>query len=201
MPASVHRSFLLLLALTMALTPVRARAQTEDDPGRRPSPIGIAKTHIGDAYVKVPYGRPYIRDRQIFGPDSTYLVPFDRLWRTGANEATEITITEPLVVGSSRLDAGTYALFTVPGPEKWEIRVSPQQGLDGTGWLDPETGEFTPDVYDPDRDLATFTVSAEVTEEVVDPLTLEFEPADDGADLVLRWERTEVRIPVRPPGD
>lgn len=200
MPMAPQRPLLLLLTAAL-LAPSGARGQAEEEPGRRVSPIGIAKTHIGDAYVKVTYGRPYIRDRQIFGPDTTYLVPFDRVWRTGANEATEVTLTEPLRVGGSVLGAGTYAVFTVPGSEEWEVRISPQLGLDGTGRLDPATGEFTPDVYDPGQDVAAFTVPVSVTDDVVDPLTLAFEPTERGADLVLRWERTEVRVPFERPGD
>lgn len=191
--------FAAALALAgLGLSPGAVGAQEEEDPARRPSPIGIAKAEIGDAYVKVTYGRPYVRGRAIFGADTTHLVPFDRVWRTGANEATEITFTRPLVVNGTRLDAGTYAIFTVPGAERWEVRLSPQLGLDGTGWLDPVTGEFTADVYDASRDVAVFTVPVHETEEVVDPLTLVFEPTSTGADLVLRWERTEVRIPMEP---
>lgn len=189
---------LVLTALLIA--PSATTAQAEEEPGRRLSPIGIAATHLGDAYVKVTYGRPYIRDRAIFGADTTFLVPFDRLWRTGANEATEVTITGPLQIGGTALEAGTYSLFTVPGADSWEVRISPQVGLDGTGRLDPATGEFTPNVYDPERDVARFTVESGETDEVVDPLTLEFEATDTGADLVLRWERTEVRIPFEPAG-
>ena len=170
-------------------------------PTRRLSPVGIAKTHIGDTYVKVTYGRPYIRNRAVFGADTdttTHLVPFGQLWRTGANEATEITLTGPLLVAGERLPAGTYSVFTEPGPSRWTIHFSPQLGLDGTGRLAPD-GTFTPQVYDPSRDL--LVVQAPVTEldEEVDPLTLTFEPTATGADLVLRWERTEVRLPLAQP--
>jgi hypothetical protein len=188
-------TFFLVPAL---LAPVPGAAQAEEEPGRRLSPVGIAATHLGGAYVKVTYGRPFSRDRAIFGADTTFLGPFDRLWRTGANEATEITITEPVRIGGTRLNAGTYSMFTVPGADAWEVRISPQVGLDGTGRLDRATGEFTPDVYDPEQDLAVFSVRSTSTEEVVDPFTMAFESTDRGADLVLRWERTEVRIPFEP---
>lgn len=187
------------LLVPVLLAPVAGAAQAQEEPGRRVSPIGIAATHLGDAYVKVTYGRPYIRGRAIFGADTTFLVPFDRLWRTGANEATELTITGPMRIGGTRLDAGTYSLFTVPGADAWEVRISPQVGLDGTGRLDRATGEFTPDVYDPEQDVAVFSVEPTTTDEVVDPFTMTFEPAGGGADLVLRWETTEVRIPLRRP--
>lgn len=192
---ALFATFLLVPAL---LAPVPGAAQAEEEPGRRLSPVGIAATHIDGTYVKVTYGRPYIRGRAIFGADTTFLVPFDRLWRTGANEATEITITGPVRIGGTQLAAGTYSLFTVPGPDAWEIRISPQVGLDGTGRLDPATGEFTPDVYDPGQDVAVFSVQSTTTEELADPFTMTFEATDAGADLVLRWETTEVRIPFEP---
>lgn len=187
-----------LVLTALLLAPGTTAAQAEEEPGRRLSPIGIAATHVGDTYVKVTYGRPYIRGRAIFGADTTFLVPFDRLWRTGANEATEITMTAPMRIGGTVLDAGTYSMFTVPGASSWEVRISPQVGLDGTGRLDAATGEFTPNVYDLERDVATFTVEPGRTDEVVDPMTMVFEATDAGADLVLRWERTEVRIPFEP---
>lgn len=170
-------------------------------PSRRPSPVGIASTHLGDTYVKVTYGRPYVRDRSIFGPaaDSVeHLVPFGRIWRTGANEATEITLTGPLRVAGEPLAAGTYAVFTEPGADRWVVHFSPQLGLDGTGRLGPD-GSFTPDVYDPEQDVLVVEVPASALAEPVDQLTLEFEPADAGADLVLTWETTEVRIPLARP--
>jgi hypothetical protein len=197
MPTPVRLALVLVAAALLAPRP--AAAQAEEEPGRRLSPVGIAKTHIGDTYVKVTYGRPFIRDRAIFGPDTTHLVPFGEVWRTGANEATEVTLTGPLQVAGTALEAGTYAIFTVPGESSWEVHVSPQLGLDGTGFLDPETGDFTPDVWDPDRDVAVFQVPAGTLGEPVDPMTLAFEPTEAGADLVLRWERTEVRIPFERP--
>lgn len=187
---------LALVLCAFLLLPLALQAQ-DLHPSRRASPLGIAKTHIGDTYVKVTYGRPYVRNRAIFGQpndSTTYLVPFGQLWRTGANEATEITLTGPLTVAGQLLDAGTYAIFTEPGANEWVIHFSPQLGLDGTGRLDPD-GSFTPDVYDPSQDVLTVTVPSQTIEEAVDQFTMRWEPANAGAHLVLQWEQTEVRIP------
>lgn len=168
-------------------------------PSRRASPVGIARTHIGDAYVKVTYGRPYVRNRQIFGEnaeDETFLVPFGELWRTGANEATEITFTEPLLVDGRRVESGTYALFTIPGAREWEVRFSGQLGLDGTNRLNPVTNSFEP-AYDPSHDVLTIDVPVRTVSESTDQLTMSFEETDAGADLVIRWEHSEVRIPLQ----
>ena len=194
------RNGLVVAGLAAGVFLVPEPASSQDlHPSRRPSPIGIAKSHIGETYVKVTYGRPYIRGRRIFGAPAdtvTYLVPFGQLWRTGANEATELTTTAPLQIAGQRLAAGTYAIFTVPAASSWEVRFSPQLGLDGTGRIDEESGEFTADVHDPSRDVLRVTVPSGGTSEDVDQFTIEFEKTGTGVDMVMRWERTEVRIPI-----
>lgn len=189
----VGTGVLVVAALIGGVMPAEAQ---DLHPSRRPSPVGIARTHLGDTYVKVTYGRPYARGRDIFGAAggaTTYLVPFGEVWRTGANEATELTTTGPLMVAGERLEAGTYSVFTVPGASSWEIRFSPQLGLDGTAIFNPETGQVTP-AYDESRDVLTVTLPSGRLEEPVDQFTIEFEDSE----LVLSWERTEVRIPVAP---
>ena len=116
----------VLAALLVAVTASGLVAQ-DLHPSRRPSPMGLARTHLGDTYVKIHYSRPYERGRDnIFGTEeSGALVPYGKVWRTGANEATEITITGPVMVAGQRLEAGTYSVFTVPGPTRWEIRFHP----------------------------------------------------------------------------
>lgn len=191
------RPGLLILALAM-LGEVTPAAAQDLHPSRRPSPLGVARTHLGDTYVKVVYSRPYVRGRKIFGtPRDTlrFLVPFGEVWRTGANEATELTTTGPITVAGRRLEAGTYSMFTVPGPSSWSVRFSPLLGLDGTGRFDPVTNQVTP-AYDPSLDVLQVDVPSGSTAEVVDQFTIEFAETATGADLVLRWERTEVRVPI-----
>ncbi|HSG08649.1 MAG TPA: DUF2911 domain-containing protein [Longimicrobiales bacterium] len=186
----------LALAATLA-TSVPASAQ-DLHPSRRPSPVGIAKLLMGDTYVKVTYGRPYMRGRAVFGAagdSTTYLVPFGEVWRTGANEATELTTTGPLMVAGKRLEAGTYSIFTVPGATSWSIRFSPELGLDGTNRMDEATGRFVPG-YDPEGDVLRVDVPTHTTDEVVDQFTVALDRTAQGADLVLSWERTEVRVPL-----
>ena len=162
-------------------------------PSRRLSPVGIAQTYVGEAYVKVVYGRPYIRGRDIFGEGDAFLIPYGKIWRTGDNEATEITLTAPLMVAGERLEAGTYALFTVPGPDEWSIRFSPQLGLWG---LDrrTDTGDDAANAYDPSQDVLVVTATPMALNTTVDPFTITFEAEGTTTDLVLRWARTEVRV-------
>ena len=124
------------------------------------------------------------------------MTPMETRPAPSATEATEITTTGPLIVAGNRLEAGTYSIFTEPGQTQWIIHFSPHLGLDGTGNFNAETQVFTP-VFDPADDVLTITVPAGTLEETVEQLTLEFEEGDGGAHLVLRWELTEVRIPMR----
>ena len=187
-------------AAVLALLLIGADATQAQDlhPSRRPSPMGLARTHLGDTYVKVHYSRPYVRNREIFGENTdekTFLVPFGEVWRTGANEATEITFTGDLMIDGTRVEAGTYSIFSVPGEESWNIHVSPQLGLSGTARFNPESGEFEP-AYDPAMDVLVVEVPAHAMEESTEQMTFSFEPSDGGAHLVLRWEYTEIRIPL-----
>lgn len=200
MTASRRLGRALLTAFALLLVAEAAAAQ-DLHPSRRPSPVGIAKTFLGDTYVKVTYGRPYVRGRAIFGDPSdgnTYLVPFGQTWRTGANEATEITVTGPVLVAGKRLEEGTYSMFTVPGASRWSVRFNPSLGMDGTGRLDPATGSFT-ESYDPADDVLVVEVQPGTLDEDVDQFTIEFQATDGGADMVLSWERTEVRVPLTVP--
>lgn len=190
-----HTRLVILLSLPTLVAPATAAAQ-DLHPSRRASPVGIAKTFVGETYVKVNYGRPYMRDRAVFGDPAegeTYLVPFGETWRTGANEATEITITGPLMVAGQQLEAGTYSIFTVPGASSWEVRFHPGLGMDGTGRLGP--GGFT-ETYDPSLDVLVAEVPTNTLSEPVEQFTIDFEEAEGGMHLVFRWETTEVRVPI-----
>ena len=189
----------VVTALVAALTAPIAVAAQDLHPSRRPSPLGIARTTIGDAYVRVVYGRPYKRGRtNIFGTkESGAIVPYGERWRTGANEATEITVTRDVLVAGQKLAAGTYSLFMTPAAGTWKVHVNSRLGLDGVGIF--ANNAFTPvDLIPTD----VLTVSATATElpadKEVDQLTFEFVPTGAGADMVLRWIRTEVRVPIAP---
>jgi hypothetical protein len=192
-----HTAALALLAAAL-VAPAIAPAQ-DLHPSRRPSPMGMARITLDDAYVRVVYSRPYKRNRDnIFGTkESGAVVPYGERWRTGANEATEITLTKDVTVAGKRLAAGTYSLFTTPGADGWKIHFNSMLGLDGVGHFDFVAEKFTPADLPPHDVLvidAKPTALAEDKE--VDQLTFAFEKTDGGADMVLRWIRTEVRVPI-----
>ena len=188
---------LIVAGLAALLWPLATTAQ-DLHPSRRPSPLGMSRITLGDTYVRVIYGRPYKRGRNnIFG-EKEALVPYGQRWRTGANEATEITVTGPVLVAGKTLPAGTYSLFTTPGADSWTIYFNSKLGLDGTGML--VDGKFSEVKLEPTDVLNVTVKPTQLPEDKeVDQFTIDFEQTKSGADMVLRWIRTEVRVPIAVP--
>jgi hypothetical protein len=190
-------------AATAAPAAEAAPAATPDPmaapvPAGRPSPMGMARINLDDTYLRVVYSRPYKRGRtNIFGTkEAGALVPYGEVWRTGANEATEITVTRDVNVAGKRLPAGTYSLFTTPGAGEWKVHFNSLLGLSGTGYFDAATEKFTPADL-PKTDVLVVSVPATTLapDKEVEQLTIAFEATDAGADMVIRWITTEVRVP------
>ena len=154
----------------------------------RPSPTGSVRFLVGSAEVKVCYGRPASRGRRMLG--GRY-VPFGRLWRTGANEPTLIISTGALDIAGIKVPAGRSSLYTVPGPETWEVilnRSTTQWGIES---------EYTDTVKA--QELGGAILPSESLDPPLERLTLSAEPeGHGGVVLVLRWENTLVRIPILP---
>jgi hypothetical protein len=148
----------------------------------KPSPTAIVTMKFEDTYVKVTYGQPHKRGRTIFGD----LVPYGEVWRTGANEATEITVTEDIMIKDNRLPAGTYSLFTIPGEDEWTII------------LNKELGQWGAYNYNEKADVLRFTVPATTLENVVwEPFTIAFEQNNEKANLQMMWDNQMVSIPIK----
>ncbi|WP_268223823.1 DUF2911 domain-containing protein [Sinomicrobium oceani] len=132
--------------------------------------------------AKVIYGRPLKKDRPVFGN----LVPYDKVWRTGANEATEITFFKDVTFGGQDVAAGTYTLFSIPGQQEWTIILNSDTNV----W-----GAFD---YKQDKDVARVTVPASKDKKSLEAFSITFEPGDDeSADMYLGWDTTRVKVPVR----
>ncbi|HVS01409.1 MAG TPA: DUF2911 domain-containing protein [Thermoanaerobaculia bacterium] len=199
----LSRKLSLAFALVSLVAGAAAAAAQDLHPSRRPSPMGMARITLDDTYVRVVYSRPYERGREnIFGgEESGALVPFGKVWRTGANEATEITVTGDVLVAGQPLASGTYSLFTTPGAEQWQVHFNSALGLSGAGYF--ADGEFTPIDLDATNAL-TVTAAAKALpeEEKVEQLTLSFDRTGErSADMVLRWITTELRVPISLAGD
>ena len=147
----------------------------------RPSPLAIASVRYKDNYIKITYSQPQKKNREIFGS----LVPFGKIWRTGANEATEITTTRDILVDSVLLKAGTYSVFTIPERDKWTIVINSDVGL----W-----GAYN---YNPQKDLWRFEVPVQSTDTKYEPFTISFNHRNELADLLMMWDETKVSIPIK----
>lgn len=161
----------------------------EVDPIRRKSPIAIAKINhdASDTYVKIVYGQPYKRDREIFGN----VVPYGEVWRTGANEATELTTTKDIIFAGEKLKAGTYSLFSIPRQDKeWTIILNSKLG---------QWGAFD---YESDYDVLRVDASARKVESTYETFTIQFDEAiEDSTSILMRWDQTEVKIPIEFTGE
>ncbi len=154
---------------------------------RRTSPRDSVSFQVGGTAVKVCYSRPSARGRTMIGGEA---VPYGRLWRTGANEATMLHTTGALMIAGVHLEPGTYALYTVPGEREWEIvlnRSHMQWGHEST---------YTDSVRA--QEVGRGRVGARALDAPVEQFTIRAEGAANGsADLVLEWEHTRVVVPVR----
>ena len=147
----------------------------------RPSPLAIAAVRYQDHYVKITYSQPQKKNRAIFGS----LVPYGKVWRTGANESTEITTTKNILVNDVLLKAGTYSIFTIPEAEKWTIIINSDVGM----W-----GAYN---YNPKKDLWRFEVPVQKNDKTFEPFTISFDQRNDVADLLMMWDDVKVSIPIK----
>ncbi|HZB13581.1 MAG TPA: DUF2911 domain-containing protein [Chryseolinea sp.] len=147
----------------------------------RPSPLAITAIRYKDAYIKITYSQPQKKGREIFGN----LVPFDEVWRTGANEATELTTTKNIQINGTLLKAGTYSLFTIPQKDSWTIIINSEVGL----W-----GAYN---YNSKLDVFRFNIPISTTDTIHESFTIQFDHRNEVADLLLYWDRTKISIPVK----
>lgn len=166
----------LLMLLAVVATP--AGAQNFPRVDKSPADIAIYRVD-GQAHIKVVYGRPAKRGRAIFGE----LVPFDKVWRTGANEATEIKVYADAKVAGADLAAGTYSLFTIPGEDSWTIIFSNQTDV----W-----GAYQ---YDEAQDVLRVEVAPGEADGEIESFGVTFREVDEAVHLVLGWDDTVVEVP------
>ncbi len=165
---------ILLALLGAAAPPAPLGAQA------RPllSPPDSTELVVEGKRMVVRYSRPSMRGREIMGG----LVPWNRVWRTGANLATHFTTEIDLRFGDIRVPAGRYTLYTVPNPTVWNLVINRETGQWGTR-------------YDHRQDLARIPVKPASTAATVDTLTIALAPIPNGGAIVLQWENTQITVP------
>ncbi len=169
---------ILLSALALAGFAMLGTAQVKMP---APSPTQKIKQEFGIGNIELTYSRPAAKGRKIFGD----LVPFNKLWRTGANAATKIVFSEPVEIGGKKLDSGTYVLYSIPGMDSWEIILN--KGI----------GNWGIDGYKESEDVIRFNVEPYKTKKKVESFTIEFtDVLSASCSLEIKWERTFVSIPI-----
>lgn len=145
----------------------------------QPSPLGTVTQKVGLADVSITYSRPSAKGRSIFGD----LVPFDKLWRTGANASTKIKISEEVTLEGNKVPAGEYALLTIPGKAEWVIILNKDLRVSGEA------------NYKQSEDLLRFKVKPQKTDSKVETFTIQFaDLTSNTAYIELQWENTLVRF-------
>lgn len=156
---------------------------------QRLSPPDSSSVAIGDGVVKICYGSPSARGREIMGG----LVPYGSPWRLGANEPTTLHTTLPIRVGETRLEPGSYSLYAIPGESEWTLVVNAATDRWGVP-IDAGVRE---------HDLGSVTAEPERTEEPLESLRIELRPSGEESgegEIVVAWERTRIRVPFRTAG-
>jgi hypothetical protein len=168
-------SVLLPLA---AASPARAQAVLETP---APSPKARVDQRVGLTDFQLEYSSPGVKNRKIWGG----LVPEGKVWRTGANAATKLTVSRDFTFGDKAIKAGAYSLWTIPGKTTWTVILSSAATVFGTE-------------YDEKTDVARITVKPVALPAARERMTFLFsDTTDDGTNLDLEWEKLRVRIPIK----
>ncbi|WP_439880020.1 DUF2911 domain-containing protein [Pontibacter sp. MBLB2868] len=149
-----------------------------------PSPAQKVEQAVGLASVSVDYSRPSMKGRKIFGD----LVPYGKMWRTGANASTKIKFSEDVTIEGNKVPAGEYALYTIPGKDVWTIIIHKNTKHWGDGGAE----------YKPEEDLVRFTVKPQQNPRQVESFTINFTNLKaDATDVEILWDKTIVPFTIK----
>lgn len=174
--------------IMLVLLAVFGRAEAQITVPQSSAP-GSVSTTVGLTDIKVDYFRPKARGRKIFGTDAAVLVPFGKIWRTGANSGTKISFSDDVEVEGVKVPKGEYLIFSWPGAAEWTIAL----------YKDLKLGGNT-DGYDKAQEAANFKVKPEKLTERVETFTINVGDISDdnrSAKVQLAWENTSVKFGVK----
>lgn len=174
---------IVLIALAFVAWVSQAQVQI---PGA--SSQASVSTQVGLTDIKIDYFRPKAKGRKIFGTDASVLVPYDKIWRTGANNGTKITFSDDVTVQGTKVAKGEYLIYTWPGATEWTVALYKDVNLGGN------TGG-----YDKAQEAANFKVKSEKLTEKVELLTFNITDISEdnkSAKIQMAWENTSVKFGV-----
>ncbi|MCH7523840.1 MAG: DUF2911 domain-containing protein [Bacteroidetes bacterium] len=153
---------------------------------KRLSPKDTVEFRINDLELEVFYNRPSKRERVIFGG----LVPFNKVWRTGANEATTFKTNQALKIGNDSLAAGKYTLWTIPNKDSWQVIFNSKQYPWG---VNDAMQTMREDVFD----VINIKVPVENIPNSVEQFTIAFDNSTDNLSLTMAWDKVKIVIPLK----
>ncbi|MET0634724.1 MAG: DUF2911 domain-containing protein [Chitinophagaceae bacterium] len=168
---------LLLAVLALAcLTVVDAQLKTPS-----PSTGQTVKQEFGVGSIELTYSRPNVRNRKIFGD----IVPFDSVWRTGANGATTLTFSDAVTIAGIAVPAGKYGLLSIPHKKTWDLIITKQ------------TNVTSPSAYKKDMDVLRIAVEVSKPKKAVESFTIQFaNVTPSSVDLQITWDKSMVTLPI-----
>ena len=168
----IKASFLMLSILFVGYSLISCGQNKSE----RPSPPATVKGEINGVSVEINYSQPAVKGREIWGE----LVPYDKVWRTGANEASTITISENVIINGKELKAGKYGLFTIPSTDKWTV-------IFNEVW--DQWGAYQ---YDESKDALRVSVTPSKLTENQERLVF----AVTNQAVEMKWEKLLISIPI-----
>ncbi|MCE7063911.1 DUF2911 domain-containing protein [Dyadobacter sp. CY326] len=173
---------LILKGFAMMLAFVFTATMSQAQDGAKPSPAKTATGKAGGANITINYSAPSVKGRKIFGD----LVPFDKVWRAGANEATIFETDKDITIEGKKLPAGKYSLYALPGASEWSFIFNSQTGQ----WGIKRGGETSKDAS---KDVLTVKAKPAKSASMTEVMAYEITPKG----FVLRWENTEVPVAIK----
>jgi len=169
-----------IIILILVLIVSNLSAQENEYPYPSLSPKGRISQIVGNTIIEIEYERPSVRKRQIFGE----LVPWDKVWRTGAGSCTKISFDKDVEVGGQKIEAGKYSLFTIPNPEEWIVILNKDTTLYGS--YD----------YDHKNDIARFVAIPIESNRFYETLNFDIEILPNNAKIYISWENVQVSFDI-----
>lgn len=172
----MKKLFITALALGMLTL---SEAQSLNTP--QPSPTQTIKQNFGLSSIELSYSRPGMKGRKIFGD----LVPYGKVWRTGANNATTLTFADDVTIGGTKIKAGKYGLLSIPDKKSWTLIISKQ------------TDVTSPADYKQDQDVVRVEASSMDMNQSVETFTMQFANVKtNSCELHIMWDKTAVSLPI-----
>ncbi|WP_291864742.1 DUF2911 domain-containing protein [Maribacter sp.] len=176
------KNFLVLATMAFALV-FSSQVNAQKFNGLDKSPMDMAtypsSYKISEKVVRVTYSRPQLKGRSV-----AQLAPSNEVWRTGANEASEIIFYKEVKLAGETIQPGTYSLFSIPGEKEWTIILNSKLN---------QWGAYT---YDKDSDVARIKVTPNNDKESLEAFSISFNKVDEEVHLVMGWGKTRVSVPI-----